>query len=454
MKKRGRQSNKSRAGTGVYPLHVGPKVTTDESQGVRKGSFPFVVPGCLAHGQRLVLAETVRQQGDQGEEAQQRRGGAGNSQVRPLPLGFQTQMSTRFLEGHFQAPATDKEAQNLLRAQGQVGADKGGGQEVALRVAHQHPADGQGVLSLCAPQGGLRTELDGLPLVAVPVQVQRRPLSLRVGQHLLERGQALAFLGPLPRWRVMQDNVQAGSGDVSHIQAATALPQLHSRQAAVHHQHDSPPRQPAPHRGNHLPNPVDARLVPLFVLRIGLGSRGQDGQKGQGPAAAAPGRGHTQHHRYPTQGWREVPVVLAGPFAIAEDTLVPYLGAPAPFHRLVSSQHYRSASRHKGFYQQAQQNRADLKGRPPGPIEHTVVVLELTLVFQAHHVQDGRHRSFARRQNRARHQYLHQVPNARPENLRKGGQYGHNLGWQDKHTISPCLVKSAYLAAFFCQPFG
>ena len=58
-------------------------------------------------------AETTRQQSDQGKETEQHRGGASDGQIRPLPLGFDTQMSSDFLEGHFDLPAHLEPLQDL-----------------------------------------------------------------------------------------------------------------------------------------------------------------------------------------------------------------------------------------------------------------------------------------------------------------------------------------------------
>ena len=47
------------------------------------------------------------------EQAEQRRRGAQDGQVRPLPLGFQAEMAAGFLEGGLNPPAADEPAQDL-----------------------------------------------------------------------------------------------------------------------------------------------------------------------------------------------------------------------------------------------------------------------------------------------------------------------------------------------------
>ena len=59
MNNRGWQSNKSRAGTGVYPFHMRPEMAPDESQGVGESGFRLFVPGSGAQRERTVLREAL-----------------------------------------------------------------------------------------------------------------------------------------------------------------------------------------------------------------------------------------------------------------------------------------------------------------------------------------------------------------------------------------------------------
>jgi len=49
-------------------------------------------------------------------------------------------MHVGFLKGHLNAPAHDDPGQDLLRGDHQVGGEKGGGEQLAQRIAHQDPA--------------------------------------------------------------------------------------------------------------------------------------------------------------------------------------------------------------------------------------------------------------------------------------------------------------------------
>src|ERR1700679_3442991 len=50
----------------------------------------------------------MRPESNQREEATQRRGGAHNREVEPLPLGFDAEMGTGFLKGDVQLPPRDE----------------------------------------------------------------------------------------------------------------------------------------------------------------------------------------------------------------------------------------------------------------------------------------------------------------------------------------------------------
>lgn len=83
------------------------------------------------------------------EQPQQRRRGAPNRQLRPLPLGFDAQMGTCFLEGHLQLPTLNKPLYNLRRRCIHVRAKQGLRRKLALRVGHVSPNAAQRVASRC-----------------------------------------------------------------------------------------------------------------------------------------------------------------------------------------------------------------------------------------------------------------------------------------------------------------
>ena len=57
--------------------------------------------------------QQMRCQGHPGEKTEEDWRGPGDSPVRPLALGFDSQVSAYFLEGHFQLPAQHKPLDDL-----------------------------------------------------------------------------------------------------------------------------------------------------------------------------------------------------------------------------------------------------------------------------------------------------------------------------------------------------
>lgn len=163
---------------------MGPQVVSDEGQGIGEGRLGFDIPGRGAHGQGLRGRQVMSQQHDQREQAEQGGGGALDSPGRPLALGFEAQMGAHFLEGHFHTPAHHHPPHDVERAGSQVGGEEGSGVELAQRVAHQHPAQRQGVVT-------------GPPLYNVVVPLQQWAIS----EWLVQRQQA----GELADFALAQD---------------------------------------------------------------------------------------------------------------------------------------------------------------------------------------------------------------------------------------------------------
>ena len=78
------------------------------------------------------------------------------------------------------------------------------------------------------------------------------------------------------------------------------------------------------------------------------------------------------------------------------------LAATATFQQLIKPQDHRPRG-HKGFDQQAQKHASGLPGRPPGPIEQPVVVLEAGHLGQAQGAQRGGEGVVSGGQQRAAH---------------------------------------------------
>src|SRR5215208_220788 len=131
---------------------------------------------------------------DEGEQAEQGGGGAGDGLIGPLALGFDAEMATDLGEGDLGAPAANKPAQDVERIGREVGAQKRLRAELILAVAHQHVAD-RDVMAGMRPDGGAGDDLDLALCAAIPAcnlhavaLLQRSPAWAASGRVRLGRG--------------------------------------------------------------------------------------------------------------------------------------------------------------------------------------------------------------------------------------------------------------------------
>ena len=87
--------------------------------------------------------QRMREQGDDGKQAQEGRGHAGDGQVSPLPLSFDTEIRADFLQRDFDLPPLDKSSHNLSGRERQSRRQQHLGTEFILGIANQYPADGR-----------------------------------------------------------------------------------------------------------------------------------------------------------------------------------------------------------------------------------------------------------------------------------------------------------------------
>lgn len=64
-------------------------------------------------------------EGDEGEEAERRRGGAHDRKLGPLALRFDAEMSAGFLEGDLALPARDEPLKEIDGIGVEIGTEKG-----------------------------------------------------------------------------------------------------------------------------------------------------------------------------------------------------------------------------------------------------------------------------------------------------------------------------------------
>src|SRR2546430_12381731 len=101
-------------------------------------------------------------------------------------------MSAPFLEGGFQTPAFHKIKDNLLSSLCLIRGKQGLGRTLALRIAREHPPDGQRVRAIAIPQRRNSADLQGAFAFPIPVHRDALPYRLGVMQDRLERWQAFA----------------------------------------------------------------------------------------------------------------------------------------------------------------------------------------------------------------------------------------------------------------------
>jgi hypothetical protein len=78
--------------------------------GIAEGEGRFWIPGGGPGFELSRFGEVVGPESDDGEQAEQDRGGAKNRLVRLLTLGFDTEMGADFLERDFDLPTTSSAA--------------------------------------------------------------------------------------------------------------------------------------------------------------------------------------------------------------------------------------------------------------------------------------------------------------------------------------------------------
>src|SRR5258708_16146143 len=402
----------------------------------------------------------MSQERDKGKQAQDDRAGAQNGALRPLALALKPQMGADFLEGDFNAPASNHPGQDLQRVCALVGAEKGSGEEFVQVIAHEYPADWQRVMTRRVPQGDSSGNIQDTLASAVPGDLMPFPKGRGAIQAAFQGRLACSLLGlwatfsfGLGQWVVVQGSVQAQPRDESdsHAIGSTGQTQLHGGQATIHDQYQLVRREPASHHANHLSNPVNTGLVASPLLLVGFLRGCQHGQERQRPHARTEGNLHQEHHADPTQ-----PIAVNNPFfaaarRIPKQALIQNTFPITSLQRLVGSQQQWHTHSNKRHHQQPQQNFAHFQAIPLGPRQYPMVVLILRFIAQSHYPQRCADRSLVRSQNCSHHQHFRPFKHALTEYWRKHSQQHHNLLWQDKHEVSFVTIgmSSAYPAPIF-----
>src|SRR5690242_21343970 len=105
-------------------------------------------------------------------------------------------MTPHLLERRLDPPAPDEAAEDRFGLVVEVSAEEGLRLTPAGRIAHQHPADGRRRQAGVVPDRSAGDDLQDTTLVAIPLaDPHPGPARGRVGQHVGEFGQTLAFAG-------------------------------------------------------------------------------------------------------------------------------------------------------------------------------------------------------------------------------------------------------------------
>src|SRR4051794_35072276 len=127
---------------------------------------------------------------DEGEQAEQGGGGAGDGLIGPLALGLDAEVAADLGEGDLHAPAANEPAQDVERIGCEIGAQEGLRAELILAIAHQHVAD-RDVVAGMRPNGGAADDLDLALCAAIPAcNLQAVPSCAAIRQLLRQARQA------------------------------------------------------------------------------------------------------------------------------------------------------------------------------------------------------------------------------------------------------------------------
>src|SRR6266511_1168529 len=154
-----------------------PKMISHTGQRIGKADTALGIPCGAAWSQTMrgLLLEAMGHQSDHREQAQQYRGRSLDGFGVPLTLGFQAQMGTGFLKGHFDLPTAGKQLEDLLGRLVGVGGQQRPRLKAAPGIAHDYPADGHWDFAGVIPHGGPAGHLNSEFTLTVPMDPQMAP---------------------------------------------------------------------------------------------------------------------------------------------------------------------------------------------------------------------------------------------------------------------------------------
>ena len=184
--------------------------------------------------------------------------------------------------------------------------------------------------------------------------------------------------------------------------------------AAVAHEDDAAPWQPATELQCALPRPVGQQFMVPTTLMVGSLGRGKQGQDRQGLYQARPWHRGQHHEAQPTQAAGFDEMAVAGAHWIPVDAPCADPASPSAFDGVVHAND-DGAIGHEPFDHQAQQSPGNGTGAPAGSVEDLVVACKVGSIGPAGHVQAGADGTLARRQQSSHDQNKDMFPTGRCE---------------------------------------
>ena len=357
--------------------------------------------------ERRVGCEVMRPEGDEREQAKQRRGGAQNGEVGPLALSFDAEMGAAFLEGDLQLPARDEPLEDIDGSGVEIGAEEG--------LRWSSPSGSRTSSHRIGTGGKPPWYQTAVPVASSTMRLVRPYQRATVWRCQTVLGSCSTWLSlarrlPLDRRSSaartsgrcggIKTGVEAQPGDDADI-ASDGGEELDGGKRGVADDDDAAARQPAVDLQSGLAGPVQQRLGRAWLAGIEALGRRKHGEKGQAHDAAGPRYVDQQLRGQPAQATGLDEVSLGGADRVTIDAAGADLVPPAPLDGVVDANDHGGIGAEEAGDQQAQQPACDRARRPHRPVQHAMVDREVVLLLPPEDPQCRGDGSFAGRQDGA-----------------------------------------------------
>src|SRR3954462_5176683 len=202
----------------------GPELAADQRESIAEGRQRLGIPAHALKHRPTLDGELAGPQCHEREQREERRRGAQDGQVGPLPLGFHAGVTPSLFEGGLDSPAANEPAQDVDRRGLLVGAEEGLRLLLATRVAHQHPTDRHPCAAV-RPEGGGGGDIEPAGTAAIPaINDNPAPTRAPVAQALGRAGlpcpldwRPTSPPRPARRGWVVQASIETQAGDYGQV---------------------------------------------------------------------------------------------------------------------------------------------------------------------------------------------------------------------------------------------